>query len=310
MRLTSTPVFGPGDPPGGPPATFTPAEAPWGAVDAAWNIGDAAAPRPWYEAIAEPGVRELMKTKAYANPTQLALAYSNLDRLQSGAPDVIGLPKPDAPPEEWGKLYTKLGRPTNAEGYDFKFGEGVQANEDVVKFGKTLAFDLGLNPKQAQLMADKWNAFIGGAGTKATEAEQIANQTAMTALDAKWAAKGAGVLEANRQTGLTALKSLGPDAADVVEKVEAAIGTAAVVELLALIGSKTREGGLGPVPPAGGDPNDPSAMTPAQAQQRYDALMIDPDFMAKYGDKNNPAHKLAVEQAKNLMLKATSAPAA
>lgn len=285
---------------GGGGGEFTPAEAPWSAVQGAWMLGEGDKARPWYDAIPEPEVRELIKTKNYANPREIGLAYYNLNKLQRGADDVIALPGKDAKPEDWNNVYTKLGRPANAEAYDLKFDPNVKMDENTVKFGKELAFSLGLNPTQAQTMANQWNQFVSKAYTDKEAKDSSDNIAAMKALETKWGPN----LEANKQQGMAVVKALGNEAAQLIERVEGQIGSAAVVELLALIGKKTGEGGLGPTPPPGGDLNDPTNMSPVQAEKRAQELFADADFMRKYTDKANPGHLAAVDTMLKLQSKA------
>lgn len=300
--IAPPPITSPAPPPAAPPAA--PA-APWAGQQGVWNLGEGAAAKPWYEAIPEPEVRELIKTKNYANPHETALAYYNLNKLQNGAPDVVALLPPNATPEQEAAFFTKLGRPEAADKYDIKLADGVQVDTDLLTWTKGAAHKLGLNNKQAQTLVDEWNSMATTRQAAALEATQVAEQQEMTALETKW--KGAGKdLTAEKAQGLTVLKSLGKDAADVVEKVEASIGTAAVVELLALIGARTKEGGLGATPPPGGDPNDPANMSKEQAGQRVAALYQDADFMTKYNDKKHPANQIAVSQMLALQMKANS----
>lgn len=89
--------------------------------------------------------------------------------------------------------------------------------------------------------------------------------------------------------------------------IEAKIGTAEVVQLLAAIGRKSAEGsfkGGNENPP--GDPNDPSSMTPEHAQARMDALRADATFSAKYENKDNPGHAEAVQLMLALAAKASA----
>jgi len=209
----------------------------------------------------------------------------------------LTLPPENATPEQMTEFYTKLGRPAEKTAYDLKMPEGVQTDPQLIDFAKNVSFDLGLNPKQAQTLADKWNEFAPAMNAAAVEQERIANDTAIAALETKWGAD----LEANKAAGRRAMDALGlsPETVDAIDK---NIGTAAIVEMLALIGRKSDEGGL-VIPRAGGDPNDPANMTKEQAQAKIDALSGDAAFQAKYTDKNHPENRAMVDYMQKLFAK-------
>lgn len=274
-----------------------PVEAPWTGADGVWNLGEGEAAQPWYSSIPEEDARSHVEAKGYKNPAELALANYNLTKLQRGDPTVIGLPGKDATPEQMGEFYGKLGRPDAPEGYEFKFGEGVTPDETMVAFARTTFHEAGLTPAQAQIVADKWNEFA----SKETEALQTRveqdNESALNELTTRWGAD----LEKNRAAGQRAMQALGISA-ELVEKVEQSIGSAAIVELLATIGRKSDEGGFTSTP-QGGDPNNPETMTKEQAQAKIAELSGDAEFQAKYTDAKHPGHKDAVDLMQRLYAK-------
>jgi hypothetical protein len=167
--------------------------------------------------------------------------------------------------------------------------DGVTPDPQFLDFGKDLAFKLGLNPKQAQMLADEWNGFAGKTNQGTIAAQQEANTQALAALQTKWGAD----LEANKAAGLRVMQSLGlPDA--TVAAIEGAVGTAAVVELMAMIGRKSDEGKF--VSGGGSSADNPSTMTQAQAQSTINALQGDETFLSKYRDAKHPEHKSSVER--------------
>lgn len=288
---SGTPLPPPGG--GGAPAIAPPAVsmAPWAAQkDGVYMIGEGAAAKPWFDTITEQPVRDLMATKQYKNPSELAMAYHNLNKLQNGAGDVVSVPKADAPAEEWGKFYTKLGRPEAAEKYDLKFGDSVKADPGMVKFGKEMFFEMGASPQKAQAMADKWNAFVTETTAAKLKADQIQNDAEVTALTTKWGADG----EKNKAAGVRAVKALGLSN-ELVGKIESHIGTSAILELLVALGGKSAEGGAFKDNGGNsGDPNNVDAMSKEQAAARIKELQGDKDFQAKLTNKKDPAQKEAL----------------
>lgn len=265
-----------------------PVAAPWASIDTSWKIGEGEKAVDWWETIGEEKVREHVKAKGYKNPAELAMGNYNLTQLQTGSPNVVALPPENATPEQLNDFYTKLGRPPAADKYDLKFPDGVQTDPQMVEFGKNLAFELGLPPARAQVMADKWNEFAGKANAAAIEQEQVKNTAALAALETQWGAD----LEPNRAAGERVMKALGlPET--TMDAIQKAIGAAPLVELLAKIGRQSDEGGF--KSSGKGDPNNPSTMSPTEAQAKIAALQGDAAFQEKYTNKSHPEHKSSVE---------------
>lgn len=86
--------------------------------------------------------------------------------------------------EGWDKIYSKLGRPENPEGYDFKF-EDFTLKEEIVKQAQKTAFEAGLTPKQAQAMTETFvnatkaelEAIEAATNTAQEEFQQYKNET-------------------------------------------------------------------------------------------------------------------------------------
>lgn len=278
-------------------ATEHPVSAPWGA-EGVWNIGEGDAAKPWWSALPDEVARKHVEAKQYANPAALALANYNLTRLQTNDPNVVDLPGAQADQAAWDAFYTKLGRPESADKYDLKF-EGVTVDDNMVTFGKEMFHKMGLSNAKAQEAADMWNKFVADSNAATLQAQTQQNDADLTALQTRWGAE----LDANKADGKRAVEALGLSA-DIVGKIEANIGSAAIVELLATIGKKTREGGGIIVPPAQFDPNNPATMTKEQAAARITELQADATFQAKYADAKHPEHAAALKQMEQLFAKA------
>lgn len=274
--------------------------APWTGSTDVWKVGAAGQERPWWESIAEQPVRDHIAAHQYKTPAELAMANYNLTKLQTGAGDVVALPKADAPPEAWNTYYEKIGRPKDANGYTDAVKWGDKPDQTFVDFGKSAFFDAGLTPQQAQKVVEKWNAFAATQGQQAQAAEVTANNTAVDTLLSSWGPE----LEANKAAGHRVIESLGKDAAPILAKIDAMIGAAPVIQLLAMIGKKSSEGGFVAPTGGGGNPNDPSQMSKEGATARIAALNADPAFNAKYLDKKHPDHAAAVQEMNALYARA------
>ena len=278
-------------PPAAPaaPAEPTTPTAPWGG-EGVWKLGEGESAQPWYAAIPEEPARKHVEAKGFANPAELALSNYNLTRLQTGDPNVVALPPADATEDQTREFYSKLGVPESADGYDdvFKF-DGIEVNDDMVGFGKDAFHKANLTPAQARTVAEEWNKFSTESTAAQVEMFQKANTQELNELETRWGAD----INANKEAGKRVVDALGLDT-KLIERVEASIGSAAVVELLASIGRKSDEGGFlgAQVQP---DPNNPATMTKEQAQARIRTLQGDKDFQAKYLDAKHPNHKDAME---------------
>lgn len=283
----------PPEAPAAPAPTEHPVAAPWSGANGVWNLGEGEAAKPWWNSLPDEAARKHIEAKQYANPAELALANYNLTRMQTGDPNVVSMPAADAPQEQWDAFYTKMGRPESADKYELTFGEGVKADDNMVKFGKDLFFEMGLDGKRAQAAADKWNTFVAEQNAAAVEADRVANDTELAALSTRWGAE----LEQNKAAGKRVVEALGLST-EFINRLENNIGSAPVVELLAMIGRKSDEGGL-----IGGtnmDPNNPATMTKEQANARIQELNGNAEFQTKYTDKNHPGHKDALQLMERL----------
>ena len=83
-----------------------------------------------------------------------------------------GIPTADAPPEEWDKFYTAMGRPESADKYGLPDVEGVPEGFDLSPYQqkmRELAHKVGLSPKQAE---KAWQEYMGMELTALTEQQK------------------------------------------------------------------------------------------------------------------------------------------
>lgn len=286
----------PSDPGAQPPAQQI--TAPWeGVTDGPWKLGEGEAAKPWWDAIPEEPVRELMSQKAYKTPAEMAVAYYNANKLIGGSTHVIPLPGENATPEDMEAFYAKLGRPNTPSDYELKFEDGVQVDDGMVEFGKQVFHKIGLNNKQAQLLANEWNKFNAEQAQKWQEDFAKRNDEAVNALKASWGAEA----EAHIQAGKRAYAALGLST-DTVNALEAHIGAAPVVELLAKLGKMAGEGKL--TAGSQSDPSNPDTMDPQAAAAEIQRLNADQAFQKAYTGASEPGHKEAVERMNKLFARA------
>ena len=78
-----------------------------------------------------------------------ALAKTMIHAQSMVGAEKIPVPGKWATDDDWDQVYTKLGRPTEADGYEFEFGDTPLDDEFVGEFKKT-ALGAGLSNRQAQ----------------------------------------------------------------------------------------------------------------------------------------------------------------
>ena len=296
----------PGQPPAGaPPAGAEhPATAPWAGSRDVWKLGEAGKEQPWYHAVPEEPVRELMKAKNYKNPAELAVAYHNANQMNKLAPDITAVLEGKATPEQEKAFYTKMGRPESPDKYVFKHADGVTPDSNLVKLGQEIFYEMGASPAKAQAAMEKWDKAVMAMNAAQIADEQKQNDTELASLSTKWGAD----LEVHKAAGLRAVQSLTAKGAspELIAKVEGAIGAAPMVELLAILGKMSGEGdGTTGGGNNNSDPNNVAGMTKEQAQARIKQLEGDTEFYdKKYKDKNHPEHKAALTLMEQLFAKA------
>ncbi len=102
----------------------------------------------------------------------------------------VQLPAADAKPEEWAKVYDRLGRPKDANGFEFKPVDGLPADfaydGEREKVFKSDAYAAGLTQKQAALLRDA--EVKRNADAFAELQKEVATQaaTATAALEKAW----------------------------------------------------------------------------------------------------------------------------
>ena len=99
-----------------------------------------------------------VQNKGWEKPTQVLESYRNLEKLMGAdrAGNTVILPKPDATPEEFGKFYDRLGRPSDAAGYKLQVPQG--GDPEFAKIAGNWFHESGLTAKQGEELAGRWNA--------------------------------------------------------------------------------------------------------------------------------------------------------
>lgn len=245
---------------------------------------------------------DLLKSKGmYDDPLKgmngLAKSYYELNRLQSGASDVVGIPGVDAKPEDWAKVHDKWRPKTPADYGDvFKFPEGVTMGDNVVEFGKKLFHMVGVPKALVPGALAEWAKFASETAAMHNTSTKTANDTAVTEMKTKIGPEIFDGKVALAQTALKSMEAAGSISKETIGALEGAIGTKAVLEIMFAIGQGMKEGAVIGNGNNVATPTNPAEMTPEQANTAMAALRKDEDFQKKYTDPKHAEHKVAVER--------------
>jgi hypothetical protein len=267
---------------GNPEAEAAPAAAPVAETKASW-----------IEGVSDPDIRAYAETKGFHNTTvdNVVKSYQNLEKIMGAdkAGRTVVLPGLDADEQSLGDFYTKLGRPEKADGYDLPVPEGSDGK--MATWAKGVFHEAGLSDKQAKMVAEKWNEYVGGAASDSVEQNRAASQEAESTLKKEWGAafdqKVAGIDRAAKQLGMSD---------DQLTGLRNSMGPVAAMKFVDNLASK-----LGEAPMDNDNINPTGGMrTPAAARVELSQLGLDKDFMVAWLDKGHPAHRAAVEKKQNL----------
>ena len=223
------------------------------------------------------------QNKGWQNPNELLASYQNLEKLFGAdrAGNTVTLPKDGATPDELSAFYTKLGRPSDPQGYNLALPEGSDpafANAATSKF-----HELGLTKQQGAELTNWWLGHAGGIQAQNDETKSLNFAADEQALRQSWGQ----AYDQNVSVARNVAQALELDE-KTVDSLQSVLGHKGVMDLLTRIGSKSGEDSfvLGD-----GKAQFGGALTPAQAKAEIAALQQDRDFVAKYLNKDSAALK-------------------
>lgn len=221
----------------------------------------------WWDNIEDSDLKGYVANKGWKDSTELARGYQNLEKLLGS--EKLPMPKGDDDVEGWNKLYTKLGRPETPEGYGIKAAEGQDptlANAAASKF-----HELGLTEKQGQALTNWWAEQSQGLLDAQSAAQAQSAEQAIAELKNEWGNK----YDENIELGRRAAREYGLDA-DALGKIEGALGTKGLLDLMAKIGRGQGEAEFI------GQGKTSFGMSPEAARARIQALKGDAEWTSRY----------------------------
>ena len=201
----------------------------------------------------------------------------------------VALPTDKSTPEELAAFYTKLGRPESADKYGIELtsDEGAAAS----KAFADAAFNAGLTKAQAQAVAKASNDFVA----QKMEAYRAEQDKQMKDLQTAWGAD----FNKNTEIARQAARQFGLDNKETLARLESALGSKALMELMHKIGSAIADPAFKGVG-AGRNPVSAKAYTREEAAAKMKELQADKAFGAKFM-ANDPEAKKLFEEVSNAM---------
>lgn len=267
-----------------PPAGGTPP-----AGSATPPAGDGGAPpaggSQWFDGIQNPELKTWVQAKGWKDPAAVAESTYNLEKLIGfeKAGRTVVLPKEDATPEELRAFHQKMGVPEKADDYlgVLKVPEGQ--SDAFAKQAANWFHEAGIPPKQAAILAEKWNAYAQEQGTQQQTVSAQQSEADFGKVVSAWGKDA----DANLELGKRAAQQFIPaktsdERAAMLGKIEAAIGTEAMLNMFASIGK-----GMGEHRMVTGE-GSMFGMSPAEAQAKIASLKSDKTWTQAYlsGDKS------------------------
>ena len=214
--------------------------------------------------------------------------------------DKLAIPGKWANDDDWNNVYTKLGKPEDAQGYKLELKEGTQVDKDMESWYRGLAHKAGLNDRQANTIFQEYMAkeaeLKAANAPPSPEDVEIIKGEAEIALKKEWGK--AFDTRMNEAKGV--LTEFAPkDFDQLLTKDGVPLGNDPVfIKTLANIGnyinSKLGEDKMV------GSKQQPQ-YTPADAEKEIAALRGDPRDGGPYWDKKHPDHMRTVQQVQELM---------
>lgn len=225
----------------------------------------------WLDGITDPDLKGYVTTKGFKDPAAVAEAYRNFEKLQ-GVPQerVLKLPeKADDP--LWDSIYSRLGRPEKADGYELKF----EGDDAFAKAAAESMHKLGLTKSQAGGLNEFWNKHVENLIATDKAAREQRDAAELTELKTKWG----GDYEKHVEQGRRAGREFGLSEQEF-QSISAALGSGKTLELFQKIGAKVGE--AAPFNPAGSGGGSGFGMTKESAAARIKALSGDKGWTGRY----------------------------
>ena len=247
-----------GNPPPAPPAPGGEGGAP------------PAAGGSWVEGLGvnSPELVEWAGKKGWKTPADALASHRELEKMLGG--EKIPVPKSADDKVAWDLVHKALARPDAPDGYGLDKIEG--ADPEFVGVASKAFHEAGLSAAQAAKLAGWWGEQQKAAAEAAEVAKVQQAEVDLGDLRKEWGPSFDSRVEAGRRAAL----AFGVDA-DTLTKIEGAVGTKGLLQLMANVGMKLTE-----APARGMQETRPEFMTPELASKRIDQLKADAEWREGY----------------------------
>ena len=222
---------------------------------------------PWYGQVDEV-TQGYIGNKGWKGASDVINGYRNLEKLMGHdrAGRTVTIPKEG---EDTTDFYTKLGRPSDADGYKFQI-EGDES--DLAKWFREQSFQHNLSQDQAAGLMNQFNARMDQL-SKDSETDQAAEfDNQMSELKRDWGS----AYDANMNAAKKAANKFGFTEQDI-DAMEKAMGPKALFHRMSDIGRALAEDSF-----ETGNRESNFHLSPAEAKSRIEDLKLDDSFMQKY----------------------------
>jgi len=218
----------------------------------------------------------------FKEPVEVYRSYVSLEK-KIGEKGIIK-PKDDAPPGDWEKYYTDLGRPETPDAYEIGRPEGLPDefpySEELEGQFKKWAHEAGLTAKQTKELFTKYIQANISEYEKASKIIGEAKGKAEEILRSEWGDN----YDTNLELARKARRQFAPDMGPEWEQLEFGLGNnPTMVKMFANIGARMSEGEL-----------VTGTATVKTAEMERTELMNHPAYM----DGNHPEHNIIVEKVR------------
>ena len=199
-------------------------------------------------------------------------AHRNAEKLLGGPADrLMRIPTDPADSDGWGKVYTALGRPKDANGYDMtSVGE---ADPGFINFVREFAYRNNMPKAAGEALAKEVTKFAVAQEAELQKQSELEVAKEQRELRSQYGFE----YDAKMLTAQNAVAKLGIDPA-AVKTLEGKIGYKGVIEMFVKIGSAIGEDKFIKSEQTG------AIMSPAGATERLAQLKSDPEWVKRYQD--------------------------
>jgi hypothetical protein len=213
---------------------------------------------------------------------KFATSYRDTEKLLGG--EKLPLPKDPNDAAAWDQVFDKLGRPKTAAEYKIPMKEGEDPT--MVNWAKGVFHQAGLTQKQAERVGTEWNGFVEKiiAETDRQTGERAAADLA--GLQKDWG----NDFEGNKVVATKAWNTLASElgiSRDKLDALQEVFGVRDAMRLFEKIGTKL--GAREDTFETGGNRGGNATVSKEQAQKTKDQLLADPEFAARYKQKDHSA---------------------